>query len=69
MVGGERRAERAAGIAGRGLHPDPVEFAVAQNLAVGDAVERDTAGKAQIASPVSAASERVSRSMISSVTF
>ena len=49
MVGGKRRAERAAGIAGRGLHPYPVEFAVAKNFAVGDAVERDTAGKAQIA--------------------
>ena len=44
----ERRAERAAGVAGRGLHPDMLEGAVAQHLAVGDAIERDAAGEAEI---------------------
>ena len=48
VIGGERRADRAAGIAGRRLDPDALEVAVAQHLAVGDAVERDAAGEAQI---------------------
>ena len=50
VIGGERRPERAAGVAGRRLDPDPLEGAVAQDLAVGDAVERDAAGQAEIAS-------------------
>ena len=45
----ERRAERAAGIAGRRLDPDVVERALAQQLAVGHAVQRDAAGQAEIA--------------------
>ena len=48
MIGRERRAERAAGVAGRRLDPDLVEAAVAQDLAVGDAIERDAAGEAEI---------------------
>ena len=48
MVGGQRRAERAAGIARGRLDPDPLELAVAQDLAVGDAVQRDAAGQAQV---------------------
>jgi hypothetical protein len=49
MIGGERRAERPAGVARRGLHPKIVETAVAQHLAVGDAIEGDAAGEAEIA--------------------
>ena len=48
VIGGQCRAERAAGIARRRLHPHMVELAVAQDLAVGDAIERHTAGEAQI---------------------
>ena len=43
------RAERAARIARRGLHPDFVERPFAQNPTVADAVERDTAREAEIA--------------------
>ena len=49
VIGRKRRADRAAGIAGRRLNPDVVELAVAQHLAVGDAIQRHAAGKAQIA--------------------
>ena len=46
-----------------------LEAAVAQDLAVGDAVERDAAGEAEIAACRSPrASARVSRSTTSSVT-
>ena len=48
VIGAERRADRAAGVAGRRLHPDALELAVAQHLAVGHAVERDAAGEAQV---------------------
>ena len=48
----ERRAERAAGVAGGRLHPDVLEGAVAQDLAVGDAIERDAAGEAEIVEAV-----------------
>ena len=51
VVGGERGAERAAGVARRRLDPDALERAVAQDLAVGDAVERDAAGEAQVLLP------------------
>ena len=62
--------DRAAGIAGRRLHPDVLEGAVAQDLAVGDAVERHAAGEAQIVERhARARSERASRSITSSVTF
>ncbi len=69
MIGGERRAQRAAGVARRRLNPDVVEAAVAQDLAVGDAIERDAAGEAEIlASRFRAARLRVSRSTTSSST-
>ena len=48
MIGRERGAERAAGVARRRLHPNPFELAVADDLSVGDAVERDAAGQAQM---------------------
>ena len=48
VIGGKRRAHRAAGIARRRLDPDVVEVAVAQNLAIGDAIERHAAGKAEV---------------------
>ena len=49
MIGGKRRTERAAGIAGGRLNPDVFETPVAQHLAVGDAIERHAAGETQIA--------------------
>ncbi len=49
VVGAQRRADRAAGVARRRLDPDAVETAVAQDLAVRDAVERDAARQAQLA--------------------
>ena len=52
MIGGQRRPERAAGIAGRRLHPDVLEGAVAQHLAVGHAIECDAAGKTEVLDPV-----------------
>ena len=45
----QRGAEGAAGVAGRGLDPDPLERSLAQQHAVGDAVERDAAGQAGVA--------------------
>jgi hypothetical protein len=51
IVGGERRAERAAGIARGRLNPDIAEAAFAQHLAVGDTVERHAAGKTQVLDP------------------
>ena len=48
VIGGERRAQRAAGVAGRRLDPDTLELAVAQHLAVRHAVERHAAGHAEI---------------------
>jgi hypothetical protein len=48
VVGGERRADRAAGVTCGGLDPDPVELAVAQHLAVGHAVQRHPAREAEI---------------------
>ena len=49
MIGRKRRADRPARVARRRLNPDAFERAVAQQLAVADAVERDAAGKAQVA--------------------
>ena len=68
VVGGERRAERTAGIAGRRLDPDVAKAAVAQHLAVGDAIERDTAGKTEIVHAGLVGETRVSRRTTSSVT-
>ena len=44
----QRRAQRAPGVACRGLDPEVVEPTVAQYLAVGDAVQRDAAGETKI---------------------
>jgi hypothetical protein len=44
----EGGAERAAGVARGGLDPDVVEEPGAQDLAVGDAVEGDAAGQAEV---------------------
>ena len=50
----QRRAERAAGVAGGRLDPDVLERPLAQDAAVADAVERDAAGQARGSSrPVS----------------
>ena len=48
VIGGIGRAHRAAGITGRRLHPDVVEDVLAQQLAVGDAVQRHAAGQADV---------------------
>ena len=48
VVGGECCADCPPGITRRRLNPDALEGTVAQNLAVGDAIERDAAGKTQI---------------------
>ena len=53
MVGSERRADRAAGIARRRLDPDALEGSIAQYFAVGHAIERDAAGKTEIVDSVS----------------
>ena len=69
VIGRQGGPDRAAGIAGSRLDPNFLEAAVAQHLAVGDAIERDAAGEAEIVRmPVSAAIARVSRSTTSSVT-
>jgi hypothetical protein len=44
----ESRPDRAAGITGGRLHPDALKCAVAQQLAIGDAVERDATGQAEV---------------------
>ena len=48
VIGHKRGAERAAGIARGRLHPDLLEFAVAQDFAIGDTIERHAAGQAEI---------------------
>src|SRR5262245_7954921 len=48
MVSGRRCTERSTGIAGCGLHPDPLEGAIAQDLAVADAIERDATSKTKV---------------------
>src|SRR5262249_49333927 len=52
MPGRKRCPDRAASVTGRRLHPDIRERAVAQDLAVGDAIERHAARQAQIVEPV-----------------
>src|SRR5439155_1560478 len=44
---GERGSERTAGVPGRRLNPNILDRPVVQDLAVGDAVQRDTAGEAK----------------------
>ena len=51
MPGELRHAERAAGVAGRGLDPELLERALAQQPAVAHAVERDAAGEAEPVEP------------------
>src|SRR5262245_34168588 len=48
----QRGPDSAAGVAGGRLDPDVLERTVAENLAVGDAIERDAAGQAQVLEPV-----------------
>ena len=48
VIGGECGADRAAGITRRRLNPDALEGTIAQNLAIGDAIERDATSKAEI---------------------
>ena len=48
VIGGERSTEGAAGVARGRLHPNALEGAVAQDLAVADAVQRHAAGQAQV---------------------
>ena len=48
IIGRERRSQGAAGVAGGRLNPDIPKRAVAQDLAVGDAIKRNAAGKAEI---------------------
>ena len=45
----QRRADGAAGVTGRGLDPDPLERPLAQQHAVGDAVQRDATRETRIA--------------------
>ena len=47
-VGVQRRAERAAGIAGSGRHEHALEAGLGEDPRVGDAVERDAAAEAEI---------------------
>ena len=47
-VGIERRAERAAGIAGRRRHEDALEAGLGEDARVGDAVQRHAAAEAEI---------------------
>src|SRR5262249_61718672 len=49
VLAGTRRAERTASVAGRRLDPDTIEGAGAHELAIGYAVERHTAGEAEVA--------------------
>ena len=65
----QRRAQRAAGIAGGRLDPDVVEVALAEQPAVGHAVQRHAAGQDQVLHPgPSACTWRPIRSTASSVT-
>ena len=45
----QRAAERRAGVGGARRHPDAPDVGLLEDLGVGDAVERDAAGHAQIA--------------------
>ena len=47
-MGGQGGAQRPTGIPRRRLYPDVVEVAVAQDFAVGDAVQRHAAGEAEV---------------------
>ena len=45
----QRAAERRAGVGGARRHPDAADIGCLQDFGIGDAVERDAAGHAQIA--------------------
>ena len=45
---GQRRPERAPRIAGSGLNPEPLERPLAEQPAVGHAVERHATGQAEV---------------------
>ncbi len=49
MVGRQRRAQRATGIAGRRLDPHALEAAIAQDFGIGHAIQRHAASHAEIA--------------------
>src|SRR6266478_813023 len=51
MIGSERSAERAAGVPGRRLNPKRIDNPIAQDLSVGNTIESDAAGQAQLALP------------------
>src|SRR5262245_30276073 len=48
VISSEGCAHRPASIAGCGLHPDVLKGTIAQDLAIGDAIERDATSKAEI---------------------
>ena len=65
----QRRAQRAAGVAGGRLDPESLEGPLAQQPAVGHAVERHAAGQDQVfLSCLLAGAARPIRRTISSVT-
>jgi hypothetical protein len=47
----QRRAQGPAGVARGGLNPQPLEGSLAREAPVGDAVERDPAGEAEVVEP------------------
>ena len=63
-----RGAQCATGVARGGLYPDIIEDALAEDLAVADAVERHAPAMTRWRIPVSLRTWRAVRSMISSVT-
>ena len=67
-IGRERRAERAAGVAGRRLDPDPSNLPSRSTLPFATQLSATPPARQRFSAPVSAASERVSRSTTSSVT-
>ena len=48
MIGGQRRAQGAARVTGGGLNPDILERPVAQQMAVGDTVQRHATGETKV---------------------
>src|SRR5262245_44969640 len=52
VPGRKRSPDRTASVTGRRLHPDVREGAVAQDLAVGDAIECHAARQAEIVEPM-----------------
>src|SRR5262249_18156736 len=52
VVGRQRGTQRTTGVAGRWLHPDVLEGAIAQYSAIANAIERNTTREAQIVDSV-----------------